>query len=312
MILYISVYARIPSTMRHLETLHVLGPTQNCRAILSCRTLEAFGPSWHHMALVASFSTASWDRPVTDDFVPLPSRDASCMLRAAWPIYNVDIESVKQLSSHPLLSSGSWCHLAIFLCPQKGQCQEQRNLVIGLLRLCQILKQTYCRMHFYIFFFLEASFRVWKLWKKCGGLPDSTEEVGSKTSGLLKVSRSRQRTATDQRSVILWRTASHPIAPQWASLFSETFYMIARKIYTIQHLQTPIINVIQRPGVHEYPNHASSVSSLVYQYHIFLSMDGMEVVDRLPPWQVQVRCTEVLQDSTRLKAITRYTTDMDH
>ena len=42
------------------------------------------------------------------------------MLRAAWPIYNVDIESVKQLSSHPLLSSGSdkitlmpSCHLSM-------------------------------------------------------------------------------------------------------------------------------------------------------------------------------------------------------
>ena len=52
--------------------------------------------------------------------VPLPSRDASCMLRAAWPIYNVDLESVKQLSSHPLLSSGSdkitllpCCHLSM-------------------------------------------------------------------------------------------------------------------------------------------------------------------------------------------------------
>ena len=42
------------------------------------------------------------------------------MLRAAWPIYNVDLESVKQLSRHPLLSSGSdkitlmpCCHLSM-------------------------------------------------------------------------------------------------------------------------------------------------------------------------------------------------------
>ena len=228
--------------MRHLETLHVLGPTQKCRARLSCRTLEAFGPSWHHMALVASFSTASWDRPVTDDL--------RCLCQAGMPVvcWGRPGQFTTLISSQSNNCQGTlyfqveatrsrWCHVAIFLWPQKGQCQEQRNLVIGLLRLCQILKQTYCRMHFYAtrnatsFFFLEASFRVWKLWKKCGGLPDSTEEVGSKTSGLLKVSRSRQRTATDQRSVILWRTASHPIAPQWASLFSKTFYMIARNIY---------------------------------------------------------------------------------
>lgn len=259
--------------MRHLETLHVLGPTQNCRAELShpwslwaILTSHGIGDP-----LVASFSTASWDR-----WDRLVTDDLRCLCQAGMPVvcwgrpgqFTTLISSQSNNCQVTLYfqveaTRSHCCHVAIFLCPQREQCQEQRNLVIGLLRLCQILKHTYCRMHFYIFFFLEASFRVWKLWKQCGGLPDSTEEVGSKTSGLLKVSRSRQRTATDQRSVILWRTASHPIAPQWASLFSETFTCLLET--SIQHEQTLIINVIQRPGVHEYPNHASSVSSLVHK-----------------------------------------------